>query len=294
MNQKNKSLFAGYVPVLHRGYLDVIVPHANDEIRLFDQTIIQEFDYLRKDIRALRPEESVQALAGLGISASLISKSELYNRLTSREYHITLVDDDISEKIIGETNPRATISYTSPFLRWDRRNSGTVSDIRVDATVDGNAEIVKLIYEEAYRSTDWWRNVGAAIIDGNTVIKAAHNHGVPHAYINSIEGDPRSASNRGASIENSLFIHAEGDLIAACARDGISTRGKDIYVTTFPCPNCAKLIAASGIATCYFVEGYAALEGERTLRDAGVTIIKIHANPITEDERRLRPYSEKN
>lgn len=293
MNQKNNAVFAGYVPVLHRGYLDVLRPHADGEIRLFDQTITQGFDYLRKDIRTLQPEEAVQALAGLGIAASLISKTGLEELLASREHHITLIDDDITEKIINEHHPKATISYASPFLRWDRRNSDAVSDIRIDATIDRNEEIISLLYEEASRSSDWWRHVGAAILDGDAVIRVAHNHGVPHAYINSIEGDPRSASNQGASIENSLFIHAEGDLIARCARDGISTKGKDIYVTTFPCPNCAKLIAASGITTCYFVEGYAALEGERTLRDAGVAIIKIHANPITEDSRRLRPYPKK-
>jgi deoxycytidylate deaminase len=51
-------------------------------------------------------------------------------------------------------------------------------------------------------------------------------------------------------------VHGEMDAILTCARLGISVRGKDLYVTTFPCHNCTRHIIASGIRRVYYVEPY--------------------------------------
>ena len=48
-----------------------------------------------------------------------------------------------------------------------------------------------------------------------------------------------------------------------------------MIVTDFPCPPCAKLVAYSGIKKLFYLKGYAMLDGERILKDAGVEIIKI-------------------
>lgn len=53
------------------------------------------------------------------------------------------------------------------------------------------------------------------------------------------------------------IVHAEMDALLACARAGISTREATLYVTTFPCHNCAKHIVAAGIKRVVFVEPYA-------------------------------------
>ena len=290
---KPKTIFAGYIPVIHRGYIDLLSRHQDSLLYLFDTSITGDIDYLRKDIRTLQPAEAIASLAGLGFTVQPLSYTELEALLGDPSGSVTLIDDDISKQLINQCTVKATVTLASPFLRWDRNNTTQTSDITVDETIRDDGGIVPLLYEEASRSTDWWRHVGAAIVDENSIVKSAHNRGIPHEYINSVEGDPRSAARQGTAIENSLFIHAEGDLIAACARDGITTKDKAIYVTTFPCPNCAKLIAASGISTCYFVEGYGALEGERTLRDAGVAIIRIETNPPAEAADRLRPYPHK-
>jgi len=51
-------------------------------------------------------------------------------------------------------------------------------------------------------------------------------------------------------------VHAEMDAITSAARKGISLRDGSIYVTTFPCHNCAKHIIASGIKKAYYIEPY--------------------------------------
>ncbi|MCY1029915.1 anti-phage dCTP deaminase [Corallococcus sp. BB11-1] len=56
--------------------------------------------------------------------------------------------------------------------------------------------------------------------------------------------------------EYSREVHAEMAALSACARLGASTQGAHLYVTTFPCHNCAKHIVAAGIERVYFVEPY--------------------------------------
>lgn len=42
-------------------------------------------------------------------------------------------------------------------------------------------------------------------------------------------------------------IHSEIDAICEAARSGFSVRGATIYVTRYPCENCARAIVAAGI-----------------------------------------------
>lgn len=51
-------------------------------------------------------------------------------------------------------------------------------------------------------------------------------------------------------------VHAEMAAIMACARIGVSTIGKRLYCTTFPCHNCAKHIIAAGVTQVMFIEAY--------------------------------------
>jgi hypothetical protein len=62
-----KKIVIAYVPVLHSGYQQFFVRHKKaDEVYLFGQEIIKKFDYLAKEIRALDPELTRQALLSWG------------------------------------------------------------------------------------------------------------------------------------------------------------------------------------------------------------------------------------
>ncbi|WP_313033744.1 anti-phage dCTP deaminase [Acinetobacter sp.] len=56
--------------------------------------------------------------------------------------------------------------------------------------------------------------------------------------------------------EYGRVVHAEMDALLTCSRSNISTKGASLFVTTFPCHNCAKHIIASGIEKVIFVEPY--------------------------------------
>ena len=58
-------------------------------------------------------------------------------------------------------------------------------------------------------------------------------------------------------IEFSRAIHAEMEAILSAARNGKQgLRGGTIYVTTYPCENCAKHILATGISKIIYIEPY--------------------------------------
>jgi deoxycytidylate deaminase len=63
--------------------------------------------------------------------------------------------------------------------------------------------------------------------------------------------------------------------VARAARTGTALEGADLYVTTFPCPACARLIAESGFRRCYFSGGYSVLDGDGILRAAGVELFWV-------------------
>jgi len=76
-------------------------------------------------------------------------------------------------------------------------------------------------------------------------------------------------------LELSTTTHAEAQLIADAARRGVATEGAVMYVTDFPCPPCAKLVAAAGVSRLYFRTGYAVLDGNDILVAGGVEIVRV-------------------
>ena len=104
-----------------------------------------------------------------------------------------------------------------------------------------------------------------------------HNHAVPSEMMPYVEGDPRSDFSKGVNIELSTSFHCEAQLIAEAARKGVSLEDAELYVTTFPCPVCARLVAYSGIKKLYYADGYGVLDGERVLKSQGVEIIFVDA-----------------
>lgn len=80
------------------------------------------------------------------------------------------------------------------------------------------------------------------------------------------------------NIELSTALHAEAAIIAGAAKDGISLSGTDLYVSTFPCPGCARLVTAAGVARCFYAGGYSMLDGERIFDEGGVQLIFVDLN----------------
>jgi dCMP deaminase len=276
------EIIIAYVPVLHSGYIKFFEAFpAVRAVYLIDQQYLNqpEHEYMKKDIRMLRPTDAVKAVKGLSMfdTVKVLSPDDMQN-IDQPGNHIVLPDEDIS-RAVADTIKDASIQFYGVFLRWDRSRvkgvNKTLDDSEPVSSSPRDITFMKRAMAEALDSTDIWRRVGAALVIDGKLRDTAHNQAEPHKYVPWLVGDPRNAFHRGVAIEMSVFAHAEAILIARAAKLGVSLQDASLYVTDFPCPACAKLIAHSGIKNLYYREGYAVLDGRSILDEHGVMITRL-------------------
>lgn len=68
--------------------------------------------------------------------------------------------------------------------------------------------------------------------------------------------------------EYGRMVHAEMNAITDATRLGRSVKGCTLFVTTFPCHNCAKHIIAAGISRIVFIEPYPKSRTKQLFREA--------------------------
>lgn len=74
-------------------------------------------------------------------------------------------------------------------------------------------------------------------------------------------------------------LHGESNaLLKISAAGGTGAEGATLYVTTSPCPECAKLIRQAKIARVVYRNEYRNLEGIELLKRLGVTVQKLVYN----------------
>lgn len=261
-----------YVPVLHEGYRRFVSEHAPGRpLHLIGPELYVDFRPLAKDVRALDAQLAARSIAAWGVCSEVtLLTAAGAEALAAGTPRIVMPDEDVSHRVAERWLARCEVRYDTVFLRWDRTRS--VRLLRPSAPRAEAGELQWAAETAASRSIDWWRQVGAAIRFADGEVRSAHNEHHPHRLSAYAAGDPRSNFSRGVGYELSTATHAEARLIAEAAREGRSTAGAELYVTDFPCPPCAKLIAAAGIARLWFREGYAVLDGQDVLEAAGVEI----------------------
>jgi dCMP deaminase len=113
-------------------------------------------------------------------------------------------------------------------------------------------------------------HVGCVIVTGgerkNRIVTAGYNGFLP--------GTPHVSRLREG--HEQATVHAEQNAVSDAARRGSSVEGCVAYVTHYPCINCAKILAAAGIADIRYREDYAndPLVAP-LLADAGVRISRL-------------------
>jgi len=274
------GVLIAYVPVLHEGYRRFISAHGrNIPLYLIGPELHSDYRPLAKDIRALDAELAAAAIAAWGIcSEAQVLDVESAHALAAEGPSITLPAEDVSYQVVERFFSRCEVHYDTVFLRWDKTRTSALSEPAAPRAAEGDEVLGQLeaaAREQAAVSADWWRQVGAAIRFADGTVASAVNEHLPHEQSPYAVGDPRANFYKGVALELSTAAHAEARLIAQAAREGTATRDAVMYVTDFPCPPCAKLIAGAGIGRLYFREGYAVLDGEDVMRSAGVEILRV-------------------
>jgi dCMP deaminase len=267
-----------YLPVIHRGYEEFLARHPDAaSVLVLGAGFRADFPALAKDLRALAPERAAAylRLARPGTAVRVIEPADLPAAVTGDP--LVLPDEEVTRDLVRRHDLAAgrSLVFDPTFLRWDREWSQAQRPARFDGQVTA-AELPRSLLaraaELAGRSSDWWRQVGAIAVRDGELLGSAWNAHHPTEYAPYADGDPRDGFRRGVRADLSTAQHAEAAIIAAAARDGRPLRGADLFVTTFPCPACARLIAGAGFARCYFAGPYSVLDGEAVLRAAGVEL----------------------
>lgn len=123
----------------------------------------------------------------------------------------------------------------------------------------------------AMRSKDPGTQVGACIVSGNNKILSMGYNGFP----NGCSDDDFPWCREGDALDNKYFYSTHSELNAILNYRGGSLDGAKMYVTLFPCNECAKAIIQAGIKTIvYDSDKYAAtpsvIASKRMLSAAGV------------------------
>jgi dCMP deaminase len=276
----SEEVVVAYIPVLHEGYRRFLEAHGHER-RLFvvGPELYADYRPLAKDIRCLDAELIASSVAAWQVcSAVSVLDAAGAERLAAEAPAITLPAEDVSYQLVERFFPRCPVRYDTAFLRWDKTRTVQLLDptaVRSVSAEEALADLVGAAETEAARSIDWWRQVGAAMRLGDGRVLSTGNEHLPHRLSAYAAGDPRSNFYKGVHLELSTSVHAEARLIAEAAREGTSTDGATLYVTDFPCPPCAKLVAGAGIARLYYRQGYAVLDGNDIFETAGVEVVLV-------------------
>jgi dCMP deaminase len=269
-----------YVPVLHEGYRRFLSAHGEGlPLYLIGPELYVDSRPLAKDIRALDAGLMARAIDAWDIcSAISVLDEQGATALAAEQPSLIAPAEDVSYQVIERWFGRCEVRYDTTFLRWDKTRTVALHEPGAATASEEDpalAELVSAAQQQAKGSADWWRQVGAAIRFADGTVAATRNEHLPHPLSPYAVGDPRANFHKGVALELSTATHAEAQLIAAAARTGRATEGAVMYVTDFPCPPCAKLIAGAGVARVYYRSGYAVLDGEDVLREAGVEIFLL-------------------
>ena len=136
------------------------------------------------------------------------------------------------------------------------------------------AHFLKMAETAAEPSKDTTK-VGAILVRDKTILLTAFN-GPPAG----VEDSP----DRFERPQKYLFAsHAEQNLVAFSARNGIRAEGCAVVVTHFPCDACARSMIQAGIATVIYGDGKTSMPAEQfeaamtMFLEAGVSVIRAQS-----------------
>jgi dCMP deaminase len=277
MPNNKKYAVVALIPAIHSGYLSFFNKFRG-LLYVVGKDFIQDFPHIERDLRTPHFSELKKMILSLGIFEDVIELNRENIQTIPDSLEIVMADDDIMKGIREKYISERPVSFENIFLRWTRQISTTEFEVpsgRIITETEVEKELMGRALEIAPKSADWWRQVGAVICKEGEIIIEACNKNMPSDYSLDAHGDPRSNFDAGERFDLVNTIHAEAHAIALAAKRGISIDGALLYVTTFPCPACARLIAKAGIKKVYYTKGYSLLDAEKILSDFGVEIVLV-------------------
>ena len=149
-------------------------------------------------------------------------------------------------------------------------------------------------YQFAKLSYATRRKVGCIIVKDHQVISFGYN-GMPHGFENNCEETQTHGIDNpdhtkvliddgyncegeccSKTVTRREVLHAESNAIMKVAKSTMSCEGAELYTTTCPCFDCAKLIIQAGITKVYYTEDYRDMSGVELLKQANIEVEQVN------------------
>jgi len=270
-------IIVGTFAVIHRGYLEILDKYPEAIIGIISDDLAQELYRLEIDLRKMPVNKTAALLTSLGRDIILVNKENVEN-LNNFETIIIIEDDVTSQLKTRYLKGHSNLVYENGFFHHPQEQVYSQENNKIDLIKNYTSEDIQLMKQAlvlAAQSGCFWRQVASIITLGGNIIYQAYNQMLPNNDECYKIGCIRDNFEPGTKTEVCSAVHSEASVIAQAAKEGRSLAGASIYVTVFPCPACAKLIALSGIKKCYYNTGWANFDGQRIMEANGVEIIKI-------------------
>jgi dCMP deaminase len=139
----------------------------------------------------------------------------------------------------------------------------------------------KIAKETALLSTANKLQVGCVIVRDNRILSIGYN-GTPSGWDNECEEVVPPNANEWETWWTVLktkpeVLHAEANALMKLCRSTDSSEGATLFVTHFPCIECAKLVYQAGISQVYYINDYEATKGSgrNFLEKAGIEVCQV-------------------
>ena len=142
---------------------------------------------------------------------------------------------------------------------------------RRNQRIDWDEYWMNIAKDVAKRSTCLRRQIGAVIVKDNVIISTGYNgapRGFPHCLDVGCRRDKLNIKS-GERHEECIGVHAEQNALIQAGREAA---GATLYVNSYPCKICAKLIINAGIRRVVMSGEYSDREGLEFLRKAGIEL----------------------
>jgi dCMP deaminase len=152
---------------------------------------------------------------------------------------------------------------------------------------------MQMAYQTAKLSYAERRRVGCIIVKDEQIVSFGYN-GTPHGFNNACEETQTRRienSDHKRILEEKQYtcddecchkqttkrevLHAESNAITKLAKSTMTSDGADLYTTTAPCFDCAKLIIQAGIKRVYYSEDYRDMSGVELLNKANIEVKEV-------------------
>jgi len=101
----------------------------------------------------------------------------------------------------------------------------------------------------AMKSFDYTWQTGAILVRDGKILLEGHNRILPFETYAMLHGSLREKNMTGLNdLNNYDTLHAEMDIVSQALQQGLKMKGATLYINLMPCPNCARMLAKTGIS----------------------------------------------